>query len=210
MNKKHFSLSAKTNLALFLGLIIGYLSHWGYLMLVPAAWGGCLLTLSLYGLSGSITNSLAITMIFEKIPFVWGSGIIEQNFALFQQKLKETLMEHLFQHGFDLKHLDVELVADKLYEQLQYSELAMVTRFITPAALTELLKQMGLAQLISESVPSEALDHFLSEQIHKLSPADVKALILKILDEHLEWLIVWGAAFGVAIGIASLFLIGPH
>lgn len=210
MNKKHFSLSAKTNFILFSGLLIGLSSHWGFIPQIPPIWGERCLTLCLYGLSGSITNSLAITMIFEKIPFVWGSGIIEKNFELFQMKLKETLMEHLFHQGLRLDHLDAELFADKLYEKLQFSSLAMVTRFITPEALTEILKQMNLSQMISDSLPVESLDSFLTEQIKKLSPQDIKALILKILDEHLEWLIVWGAVFGILIGALSLVLIGPH
>ena len=42
--------------------------------------GVILKTLGLYGLSGSLTNSLAIIMIFERIPGIVGSGIIEKNF----------------------------------------------------------------------------------------------------------------------------------
>lgn len=168
------------------------------------------MSISLYGLSGSITNSLAIKMIFDKIPFIWGSGIIEKNFSLFQVKLKETLMEHLFNQGFKLESLDVEMVADRLHEQLQHSQLAMITKFITPLALTELLKEMDLPSIISQSLPPKMLESFITQQVQKLSPNDVKSLILKIMDEHLEWLIIWGAAFGVAIGLLSYLLIGPH
>lgn len=208
MNKKPLSLSTQINLLLVLFLLFGLLEHHGYSKILSSSWGHFIVSLSLYGLSGSLTNSLAITMIFEKIPFLWGSGLIEKNFTVFQKKLKETLMEHLFSQGLKLDALDIELVADKLYAQLQKSQLAMVTRFITPTALAELLRDMGLTSLISESLPPEMLEDFLEQQIKKLSPADVKNLILKIMDEHLEWLILWGAAFGVIIGFCSFMLVG--
>lgn len=210
MNKKHLSISTGTNLLLILFFIIGNFIHQGFISLVEHTWGAFIMSISLYGLSGSLTNSLAIKMIFDKIPFVWGSGIIEKNFSLFQVKLKETLMEHLFNEGFKLESLDVEMVADRLHEQLQHSQLGMITRFITPLALTELLKEMDLPSIISQSLPPEMLEAFIAQQVQKLSPNDVKLLILKIMDEHLEWLIIWGAIFGVAIGLISYLLIGAH
>lgn len=210
MNKKPLSLSTITNLLLVLFFVLGSLTHKGYVLMLAPSFGAFIMNLSLYGLSGSITNSLAIKMIFDKIPFIWGSGIIEKNFTLFQIKLKETLMEHLFNQGLKLDSLDVEMVADRLHEQLQRSQLSMITRFITPLALTELLKEMDLPSIISQSLPPEMLEAFISQQVQKLSPQDVKSLILKIMDEHLEWLIIWGAAFGVGIGLLSYLLIGLH
>jgi uncharacterized membrane protein YheB (UPF0754 family) len=208
MRKKALSLSTKTNLLLCFFLGLGCLSHYGYSTFIPHVYGAIIMNISLYGLSGSITNSLAITMIFEKIPFIWGSGLIEKNFKKFQENLTATLLTHLFSKGLTLESLDVELISDKLYDRLQQSELVLITRFITPESLTALLRQMKLPELINQSIPPDSFENFVREQVEKLSPNDLKVLILKIIEEHLEWLILWGAAFGILIGIISVLLIG--
>ena len=41
-----------------------------------------LFSIGLFSLSGGLTNWLAIYMLFEKIPFVYGSGIIPNKFEI--------------------------------------------------------------------------------------------------------------------------------
>ena len=50
----------------------------------------------LFALSGAVTNWLAIYMIFNKIPFLYGSGIIELNFEKFKSSIKSMIMEQFF------------------------------------------------------------------------------------------------------------------
>ncbi len=54
------------------------------------------LTIGLYALSGAITNSLAIYMIFHKVPLLYGSGVIEKNFEAFKSSIKSMIMEQFF------------------------------------------------------------------------------------------------------------------
>lgn len=49
-----------------------------------------------YALSGAITNWLAVYMLFEKVPFLYGSGIIELNFEVFKKSIKDMVMEQFF------------------------------------------------------------------------------------------------------------------
>jgi len=49
-----------------------------------------------YALSGAITNWLAIYMLFERVPFLYGSGIIELNFEVFKKSIKEMMMGQFF------------------------------------------------------------------------------------------------------------------
>ena len=35
-------------------------------------------------ISGAVTNTLAIHMLFEKVPFLYGSGVIESKFSVFK------------------------------------------------------------------------------------------------------------------------------
>jgi uncharacterized membrane-anchored protein YjiN (DUF445 family) len=49
-----------------------------------------------YALSGALTNWIAIYMLFEKIPFVYGSGIIPNRFENFKIAIKDMIMEQFF------------------------------------------------------------------------------------------------------------------
>ncbi len=53
-------------------------------------------TMGLYSFSGAITNWLAIHMLFEKIPFLYGSGIITERFEDFKQGINELVMTQFF------------------------------------------------------------------------------------------------------------------
>jgi uncharacterized membrane protein YheB (UPF0754 family) len=50
----------------------------------------------LFALSGAITNQLAIYMLFEKVPFLYGSGVIAIRFEAFKASIKNMMMEEFF------------------------------------------------------------------------------------------------------------------
>jgi uncharacterized membrane protein YheB (UPF0754 family) len=50
----------------------------------------------LFAISGSVTNQLAIHMLFEKVPFLYGSGIILDRFESIREALKTLIMEQFF------------------------------------------------------------------------------------------------------------------
>ena len=52
--------------------------------------------IGLFALSGAITNTLAIHMLFEKVPYLYGSGVIEKNFAKFKSSIHNLLMNQFF------------------------------------------------------------------------------------------------------------------
>lgn len=49
-----------------------------------------------FAFSGAITNWLAIHMLFEKVPFLYGSGIIPARFQEFKASIKALMMEQFF------------------------------------------------------------------------------------------------------------------
>ena len=55
-----------------------------------------LLMMGLFALSGGITNWLAIHMLFEKVPFLYGSGVILNNFEEFKKGIKTLVMDEFF------------------------------------------------------------------------------------------------------------------
>ena len=52
--------------------------------------------IGLFALSGAITNTLAIHMLFEKVPYLYGSGVIEKNFKKFKSSIHNLLMNQFF------------------------------------------------------------------------------------------------------------------
>jgi hypothetical protein len=50
----------------------------------------------LFAISGAITNQLAIHMLFEKVPFLYGSGVIPARFEAFKEAIKNLMMSEFF------------------------------------------------------------------------------------------------------------------
>jgi uncharacterized membrane protein YheB (UPF0754 family) len=66
------------------------------------------LMIGLFGLSGAITNWLAIHMLFEKIPGLYGSGVIPERFEDFKRELHRLMMEQFFNPENVQRFLDLQ------------------------------------------------------------------------------------------------------
>ena len=55
-----------------------------------------ILAIGLFAFSGALTNWLAIHMLFEKIPGLYGSGVIPARFEEFKSAIKSMMMEQFF------------------------------------------------------------------------------------------------------------------
>lgn len=53
-------------------------------------------TVGLFAVSGAITNWLAVHMLFEKVPGLYGSGVIPQRFEEFKGGIRTLVMEQFF------------------------------------------------------------------------------------------------------------------
>ena len=71
--------SVATNFLAFAAILAGYLILDSTQILFMTG---------LFALSGSITNWLAIHMLFEKVPLLYGSGIIPNKFEEFKMGIK--------------------------------------------------------------------------------------------------------------------------
>ncbi len=63
----------------------------GYLFSSPMV-----LSIGLFALSGAVTNWLAIHMLFEKVPGLYGSGVIPARFEEFKAGIAQLIMEQFF------------------------------------------------------------------------------------------------------------------
>ena len=64
--------------------------------IVPQSISHYILYAGLFALSGALTNYLAIHMLFEKVPFLYGSGVIELKFEEFKRAIKDLMMKQFF------------------------------------------------------------------------------------------------------------------
>ncbi len=53
-------------------------------------------SIGFFALSGAVTNWIAIHMLFEKIPFLYGSGVIPNRFEEFKLSIKDLMMNQFF------------------------------------------------------------------------------------------------------------------
>ncbi len=70
-----------------LGVILSYISP---------LYGDIVRTAGLFALSGAITNWLAVHMLFEKVPLLYGSGVIPNHFEEFKMGIKKLIVQEFF------------------------------------------------------------------------------------------------------------------
>ncbi len=76
-----------TNLLALICFLFGFISP---------IWGIQLKAIGSYALSGAITNWLAIYMLFERVPGLYGSGIIPLKFEEFKAGIRNMIMKEFF------------------------------------------------------------------------------------------------------------------
>ncbi len=76
-----------TNLLSILIIIVGYLYQDKHSFIIITG---------VFALSGSITNWLAIHMLFEKVPLLYGSGVILDKFEDIKLGIKNLILKELF------------------------------------------------------------------------------------------------------------------
>lgn len=108
-------------------------------------------SIGFFALSGAITNWLAIHMLFEKVPLLYGSGVIPNRFEEFKTSIKDLMMNQFFtvenieqfikteeKQGSELLNLEPLMAAvdyDKVFEGLVSS--------IMESSFGSMLQMMG-------------------------------------------------------------------
>ena len=89
--------SFATNLIALALIIIGYFSPWYSRQIVSAG---------IFAFSGALTNWLAVHMLFDKVPFIYGSGVIPMYFEDLKRGIKTLIMEQFFRDENVARFLD--------------------------------------------------------------------------------------------------------
>ena len=121
-----------------------------------------LLMIGLFSLSGGITNWIAIHMLFEKVPFVYGSGIIPKNFLIFKQAIKDLVIKEFFSRN------NVEVFTSKISEEAVISISKNINYNNIFEGLTESIESSQLGGMLSMVGGKKALEPLRKPIIIKL------------------------------------------
>ncbi|MEA2110504.1 MAG: DUF445 domain-containing protein [Campylobacterota bacterium] len=165
-----------------------------------------LLYAGLFALSGAITNQLAIHMLFEKVPFLYGSGIIQKRFEAFKEAIKSLMMTQFFtkeqlEEFFEAEEKKINLAPvvestdftpafDALSKTVMESSLGgMLNMFGGESALEQLRDPFSnkMKKAVVKIVQSEAFETQLSHHIqHSSLSADLISSIEEVIQKRLD------------------------
>lgn len=139
----------------------------------------------LFAFSGAITNQVAIYMLFNKVPLLYGSGVIEENFENFKLSIKEMMMKQFFNKEqltafFENEEKNINLAP--LVEKADFS----------PAfnALKQSVMESKLGDMLNLFGGEKALDTLEEPFVKKLQSAVVSIVssqtFKKQIDHHLS------------------------
>ena len=218
-----FNKSLTTNMAALTIIAFSYLSpkHNEIIYLI-----------GLFALSGGITNWLAIHMLFEKVPFFYGSGVIPSRFEEFKLGIKNLVMTEFFTaqnidvfvkqqsdiFSADLnKMIDFDRVFDGLVEAIEGSSMGSLLAMLggkkallplkepITLKLQEIIWEMRASKTVDKKLTSSLLnqvEQIIDQRLDELTPVHVKNIIQEMIRKHLGWLVVWGGVVGGIIGFA--------
>lgn len=220
--------SFMTNAIALVVFVIAYL-------LPEYAWRRYVVEASLFALSGAFTNWLAVYMLFEKIPGIYGSGIVPNRFQEFKKAIRSLIMTRFFtRENFDKyvqlslrKHLDMNEILDKLFDELlssvEHSPVGAMLAMIGKKSAfnswrnpfkTKVTKFLDDAGILQKLTADDAFDRLkpqieaiVDSKLEELTPEKVKEIIQTMIHKHLGWLVVWGGVFGAIMGLLCSVLL---
>lgn len=189
--------SLVTNLIAFIACIAGWFFHIDWLFIMAS-----------FALSGALTNWLAVHMLFEKIPGLYGSGIIQIKFEQFKSGIHHLMMNEFFTrenldkflteqdghaHHFDLKPIieetDLTPAFDSMVGTIQESKFGGMLSMFGGVEALEPLKQPFIDNLKSSVIDISQSDEFAEKLKSKLGSKenmdDLMAKVNSIVQQRL-------------------------
>lgn len=164
--------------------------------------------IGIFALSGALTNWLAVHMLFEKVPGLYGSGVIPNRFEEFKTAIKTMIMEQFFSsanlasfmndeqisNDLNLKSLiskvDFAPTFDGLIEVVQQSSFGAMLEMVGGTATLEPMREPfveKIQQSIIDTTETAEFKALLAQQLK--STIGIDGLVAKvevILDQRLQ------------------------
>jgi len=166
-------------------------------------------TMAVFALSGAITNWLAIHMLFEKVPGLYGSGVIPAHFEEFKQGIRNLIMSQFFtDENIDrfltqdknsasrphlapvIERIDLSPAFDTLVKTIMESSFGGMLAMVGGEEALKPLRQPFIDNMRMAIVDITSSDEFSALLIEELEQpnviADLKDNIQNILDQRLD------------------------
>ena len=125
-------------------------------------------TVGLFAVSGAITNWIAVHMLFEKVPGLYGSGVIPERFEDFKRGIRTLVMEQFFSED----NIQRFLADNKQPMQVDFAPIIKkVDLAPTFDSLVEVIKESSFGQMLGMFGGVEALEPMRQPFVDKMSTA---------------------------------------
>jgi uncharacterized membrane protein YheB (UPF0754 family) len=134
-----------------------------------------------FALSGSLTNQIAIHMLFNKVPFFYGSGIIELKFEELKLSIKKLILNEFF-----TKDRIEEFLKD---EEKKISLTPLIEKFDFNGAFEALksaIIESKFAPMLSFIGGESALDNLKEPFTQKLKSSIIKVTSSKEFNQQIQ------------------------
>ncbi len=178
-------------------------------LLLPEPVGKFVFYTGLFALSGAVTNWLAVHMLFEKVPGLYGSGVIPLHFEEFKDGIQKLVtrelfnresVERFFQNNQNQKDIDLEPVIKNLDMDDAFDQLVSI---VMESSLGGMLGMIGgekaldamrepfksrMHEFLVKTVKSPSFQKNLNKQLQSITQSDdfvdrIGAIVRNRLDE---------------------------
>jgi len=167
------------------------------------------LSTGLFALSGALTNWLAVHMLFERVPGLYGSGVIVLHFEQFKAGILRMVHEHLFNQErvekvlsapdgdmkIDLKPIiagvDLDVAYDQLVETVMESSFGSMLGMIGGESALDGMREpfkRRMGKFLEDAADSPRFQKIVNKQIDSVASSDqfmkrLDAIVQARLDE---------------------------
>jgi len=129
------------------------------------------LTTGLFALAGGVTNWLAIHMLFEKVPGLYGSGVISARFEDFKLGIHQLVMEQFFSEH-NLERFMSEMVTETAQHHFEFYDVIEQTD-LSPAydSLVDTIMESSFGSMLGMFGGANALTPLKEPFIVKMKQA---------------------------------------
>ena len=124
--------------------------------------------MGLFALSGAITNWIAVHMLFEKVPGLYGSGVIPERFEDFKGGIRTLVMEQFFSEQ------NIQRFLADSNQPIQVDFAPIIKKVdLTPTfdSLVEVIKASSFGQMLGMFGGVEALEPMRQPFVDKMGAA---------------------------------------
>lgn len=207
-HKRWFHKGNVANIISLVIMIIGLIMNW---TIGDGDATRYVLSIGLFGFSGGITNWLAVKMLFDRVPFLYGSGVIPRRFKEIRTTVKDTIMKSFFDEEYlrsyiteKIKDFDIDkrindmmsspktdkIIDEKLNAALSRPEVSMMMMMMginmQPAMLAPMLKPFVLT--LGKEIGPLLKDELFGEDSSLMNVARVREEIDALMESRLQLL----------------------